>query len=695
MKQRLEAYGRAVHALDADISLFPSSIEVTHRVKDDEITTTVTQHWSGDADLNARRERLATDIKAIHDDYLNAQNTCAQALAVISGGPVYAATAPTGPDPKFGNWVDALLWDAGTYAGIDRPQDEQPWGNQTIPYRPNGGLGLLQGIGAAFIETVDGIWSLSGTLNPIKRDLAWGGINTTIGAAGTLAGASIPWRDEETKEREEPKVKEARDLFTSIGPAFIHLEENETTAAWAAGASVFNVSSLFLGAGAGAGIKASKIVSSAGMAAGRLSLATIDSAKYAAFAAKLAASSHLLLKTADFLEKPGSLALKVSDLLMPNTTAKVQDALTRARVGTWNLVTNARAGATEAVSAAKDATAKGLSVLAEGLRAADASLPKAVFPTPGGALTRTGRTHHASNWLETRASAIRGNNPPPFVPPLRTSARHPAVPSVLPDHFVVPDRIENTIILKHGDGLFPVSRRENFAARTNLKPFTEYVIEHRSLMKNSQGIVNKPTLEKFYTDATGTVRVVDTYGGVRGAWSLELNKPLPNVTYNVVVEVDGGLQNTFTLVMDQNAELASAKGHIVSTLVGDSNRNGYQQRKAGRLGGPGYDGGHAAPSGLGFIGEGAGIFPQHMWQNRGVGIPNDIQNFHEVEMEVINTVKRKLTAEEAVDLTWEMELVPGTEPGVPAATKLTYYFDADLKIIRQFNNTTSSKQVLN
>ncbi|MFI2566243.1 hypothetical protein [Paenarthrobacter sp. NPDC018779] len=675
-----------MHDLDADIFAFPSSIEVTHRVKDDEITTTVTQHWSGDADLHARRERLASDIKAIHDDYLNAQNTCAQALAVISGGPVYAASAPIGPDLKFGNWVDTLLWDAGTYTGINRPQDEQPWGNQTIPYRPNGGLGLLQGIGAAFIETVDGVWSLSGSLNPIKRDLAWGGINTTIGAAGTLAGASIPWRDEETRKREEPKVKEALDLFTSIGPAFIHLEENETTASWAAGASIFNVSSLFLGAGAGAGVKASKIVSSAGMAAGRLSLATMDSAKYATFAAKLAASSHLLLKTADFLEKPGSLALKVSDLLMPKTTAKVQDALTKARVGTWNLVTNARAGATEAVSAAKNATAKGLSVLAEGLRAADASLPKAVFPTPGGALTRTGHTHHASNWLENQASAIRKNNPSPYVPPHGTSPGHPAEPSVLPDHFVVPDRIENTIILKHGDGLFPVSRRENFAARTNLKPFTEYVIEHRSLMKDSQGIVTKPTLEKFYTDATGTVRVVDTYGGVRGAWSLELNKPLPNVAYNVVVEVDGGLQNTFTLVMDRNAELASAKGHIVSTLVGDSNRNGYQQRKAGRIGGPGYDGGHAAPSGLGFIGEGAGIFPQHMWQNRGVGIPNDIQNFHEVEMDVINKVKRQLSAGEPVDLTWEMRMIPGTRSGVPSKVELEFRFGQGRPTFKTFKN---------
>lgn len=83
------------------------------------------------------------------------------------------------------------------------------------------------------------------------------------------------------------------------------------------------------------------------------------------------------------------------------------------------------------------------------------------------------------------------------------------------------------------------------------------------------------------------------------------------------------MQNTFTLVMDSKGQLASAKGHITSTLVGDMNRNGYQQLKAGRLGGDRYDGGHAAPSALGFIGERAGLFPQHEWQNRLKGAAND------------------------------------------------------------------------
>ncbi|VXC06549.1 hypothetical protein ARTHRO9V_200176 [Arthrobacter sp. 9V] len=161
---------------------------------------------------------------------------------------------------------------------------------------------------------------------------------------------------------------------------------------------------------------------------------------------------------------------------------------------------------------------------------------------------------------------------------------------------------------------------------------------------------------------------------------------MPNVTYNVVAQVDGGLQNTFTLKMDSIGHLESAKGHIVSTLVGDMNRNGYQQRKAGWLGGPGYDGGHAGPSFFGFIGERGGLFPQHEWQNRKAGTPNSDFNFHEVEMKVINKVKNKVTNGSPVDLSWDLSLVPGPRAGMPASAKLTYFFDDDVPTINEFNN---------
>ena len=107
--------------------------------------------------------------------------------------------------------------------------------------------------------------------------------------------------------------------------------------------------------------------------------------------------------------------------------------------------------------------------------------------------------------------------------------------------------------------------------------------------------------------------------------------------------------------------------------------------------GPGYDGGHPGPSALGFIGEKAGLFPHYEWQNRGTGTPNDEQNFHEVEMHVINEVKRKLTAREPVDLTWEMTLTPGDSPGVPSATHVEYAFEGNEPVFAVFNNMQSGE----
>ncbi|WP_256871769.1 DNA/RNA non-specific endonuclease [Paenarthrobacter nitroguajacolicus] len=697
LKQRLEAYGRQVHALDADIGAFPTSVEKVTMVKGERIVRNEQQHWTGEADLTARHDTLAAEVKAIHDDYLAAQNTCAGALAAASGGETYTVSRPAAPDLKTGNWMDELLWNAGTFLGKEHPQEEQPWGKATVPYRPNGVVGLLQGFGAGLIETVDGVWSLTGTLNPGKRDQAWGGVNAMVGAAGTLALVPLTSFDAKRREEDAPKVQEALDLFGSIGPAFIHQDEADTNAGWAAGATTFNVASLFVGAGAGAGVKAGTLATKTGMAAERLSVVASQSTRLSGTSAMLGTTANALKVTGIFLDKPGSLALKVSDILMPNTTAKVQDTMTKASVATWAAITDAKSTAVEAVGGAKRLVASGLEKLADDVRAVEASFPGALIPEPSGVMTRTGIHTGLPELMDNKAATIRENNPPAFVPPKAASTdvpTHPAEPTVVPDHFVHPTKVENTIIVRHGDLHFPVSRRDNFAAKTGLEPNTEYIVDHRTKMKDADGGHDANTLEKFYTDENGNVTIVNTYAGVRGAWSVELNKPMPNVTYNVVAQVDGGLQNTFTLKMDNNGHLASAKGHIVSTLVGDANRNGYQQRKAGWLGGRGYDGGHAAPSALGFIGERGGIFPQHEWQNRKAGTPNEIDeanNFHDTEMEVIAKVKRDLTEGKPIDLTWEMTLTRSNHSAVPPTVKLEYSFGSMDPVIARFNNLKISE----
>jgi hypothetical protein len=70
LRQRLEAYGRSVRELDADIDAFPTSVEKKTMVKDQQITTQTRQHWSGDADLTARHDVLADERQAILDLYL-------------------------------------------------------------------------------------------------------------------------------------------------------------------------------------------------------------------------------------------------------------------------------------------------------------------------------------------------------------------------------------------------------------------------------------------------------------------------------------------------------------------------------------------------------------------------------------------------------------------------------------------------
>jgi hypothetical protein len=665
LKERLEQYSQRVYALDADIRSFPTKVEKITMVKGEQIRSEVHQDWTGDAELSGRRNELQDEAMALYNAYVEAQNTCASALAGISGGEAYSLASVTADKPS-GNVGDEALYDLGSVLGIDNNDAEHPWGREVVPYRPNGMLGFLQGFGAGAVELVDGVWSLTLTGDQSKRDAAWGGINALISNP-----SSFDWGQQVS--------------------SFFHTTEAETNSSWAFGATLTGIASLALGGGAGAAVKSGTAVSRAGLVAEKLSIATMDSARLGQLSAALGRTATGLESTGAFLAKPGSLTLKISDVLMPQTTAKVLDTMSQARVAVFSTLDTAKLTAVETAAGTKRAAAAAMTTVAEGFRTVDNAVPKTQYARAHGAVL-PGDGPRSADWLDNKAASLREANPPAFVPPERPSAGAGTSPSdVKPEPFVRPEHVTETVVLRHGDKPFPVSRKENFAARAGLKPNTEYIIEHRGKMKDETGLLKADSVEKFYTDATGTVTRVDTFAGVQGAWSPELNKPAPNVTYNVVAQVDGGLQNTFTLVMDGNGHLASAKGHITSTLVGDKNRNGWQQLKAGWLGGPGYDGGHAAPSALGFVGERAGLFPHHEWQNRKAGTQNDAFSFRDTEMDVIDKVKKRLTRGGPVDLSWEMELVPGTRAGLPSTTRLRYFFDNGLPIVRDFNNLPEPK----
>jgi hypothetical protein len=268
---------------------------------------------------------------------------------------------------------------------------------------------------------------------------------------------------------------------------------------------------------------------------------------------------------------------------------------------------------------------------------------------------------------------------------------------VRPEPFTRPEHVTNTVVLGHGDGAFPIHRKENFAARSGLKPNTEYIIEHRSLMKNESSVVDRNTVEKYYTDETGTVTRVDTYAGVKGAWSPELNKPLPNVTYNVVAQVDDGLQNTFTIATDNLANAKSIEAHITGTLKGDMNRNAWQQLLAGkRVGGPDYEGGHLIASLFGGPGERANLLAQHMFQNRGKGdsnVADDSLAFFQLENDLFKKVQHRIDTGQPIDLHMKVEAVPGPKPGLPEGFDVVTRFDGGKRTINSFENLPSIRKV--
>ena len=90
----------------------------------------------------------------------------------------------------------------------------------------------------------------------------------------------------------------------------------------------------------------------------------------------LGATANGLNTTSVFLAKPGSLALKISDILMPNTTAKVQDAMTKASAATWSAITVATTTTVEAAGGVNRFVAGGIERLADGFRSANPASPQ-------------------------------------------------------------------------------------------------------------------------------------------------------------------------------------------------------------------------------------------------------------------------------------------------------------------------------
>ncbi|MDQ0820812.1 hypothetical protein QFZ79_003185 [Arthrobacter sp. V4I6] len=151
------------------------------------------------------------------------------------------------------------------------------------------------------------VWSLiPGVSNQTKHDRAVEGIKTLVTDPG-----SIDWG--------------------AVWSSAIHEEEAKTNPSWAGGANVFSVASLFI-PGIGVGAKAGTVANKAGSVAGKIVTATADSTRLGKLSPLFGGAAQGLSTTGAFLSKPGSFAVKVSNLVMPQTAAKVLDTLAAIKV---------------------------------------------------------------------------------------------------------------------------------------------------------------------------------------------------------------------------------------------------------------------------------------------------------------------------------------------------------------------------
>ncbi|MFF2843390.1 DNA/RNA non-specific endonuclease [Paenarthrobacter sp. NPDC057981] len=649
LKQRINTLRADIQALDATILGNDNWQSVLHIVD---------QH----------RETM-DKASALAQAILDSDAACATELSALTCGQKY--TAARIPRSNLNNSTD-LLSNAFNHVqhffGTDEKLPDLPWGPPNVSLRL-GGLGSAgQGFVSSLIGAGQGLHTLLGTTDRIKQALAWHSLFA-------LGGAVLTTKNVITSGGKDMTAHDAQALQTTAGLAkeTIHYDEWGTDPWHAAGATTFDVASLLAG-GTGAGLVAGSAAAKLGLAAERLSIATMDSARLSRISSALGNAANGLHRTSMFLDKPGSLALKVADLVMPETTAKILDRLTQTRAAGWAGLSLAKAGTIELAQDLKRATADSLTNIGQGLRNAEAHLPTALHPEPAG----------VPNRLDNVTAGIRENTAHPTTGSgaRMDSTTSTALPAVTPDPFPPHPKIANTVLLRHGHDLFPVSRADNFAAKTGLQPHTEYIVEHRTKMRDDAGGLTADTLERFYTDATGRVERVDTFAGVKGAWSAELNKRMPNVTYNVVATADAGLKNHFTIITDDFAKPKSVEAHITGLLKGDINRNTWQQILAGlRVGGPGYDGGHLIASLFAGPGEGANLLAQLMFQNRGHGVPNvpaNTQAFFQLERELMTKALHRIDTGQPLDLHLKVEAVPGPKPGLPSGLKVSHSFDRDL-----------------
>ncbi|CNJ74444.1 hypothetical protein yaldo0001_28300 [Yersinia aldovae ATCC 35236] len=121
------------------------------------------------------------------------------------------------------------------------------------------------------------------------------------------------------------------------------------------------------------------------------------------------------------------------------------------------------------------------------------------------------------------------------------------------------------------------------------------------------GAVSLKQLDKLKAVSTKELKVVEIKAGEKGSWSKSLNKPGPNTIY----KVDGNkIYHT-----DDQGRVKMVEADLTAMT---KDRNTYQQRKAGKSGDSGDEGGHLLASIFDGPGEKLNLVPMDANLNKGV-----------------------------------------------------------------------------
>ncbi len=154
--------------------------------------------------------------------------------------------------------------------------------------------------------------------------------------------------------------------------------------------------------------------------------------------------------------------------------------------------------------------------------------------------------------------------------------------------------------------------------------------------------------------------VVDS--GKKGAWNKAMNKPEPNTVY----KVDGNK----TFQTDALGRTSSAEGILVASK---SDRNTYQQCKAGKCGSSGDEGGHLIASIFNGPGEKLNLVPMDGNLNKGV--------WKQMENTWANALK------DGKQVNVKIEPVYTGESKRPDSFSVTYSIDGGRPVIKDISNT--------